>query len=262
VNYRANKRPSEGRRFGSRSVSRGTSTCFCKRKSGTQRLGKSIIPFPFVGQGRRSSKHTRRPLADPTGRNERAVAWALPNERDQAYFVRFVAAVAWCTLHRPPLRGWHWRRTAAKLQRTAVNPPPAWQFAHIPLWVWRQGLFVARIGPLQSAFPFDWSRTIANCDAMADIPLQVVSDNFALERRITPSWSINVLKTKLEHITGVPPSSQKLYLKLSGQPAIPIEAADEDRTQLASFPLIAYAELQVSKRCKLWANEVSHIFSG
>jgi tubulin-folding cofactor B len=82
---------------------------------------------------------------------------------------------------------------------------------------------------------------------MADVPLQVISENAASERRITPSWSISTLKTKLEPITGVPPSAQKLSLKTSGgSDAIPVEAADEDNTRLSSFPLAPYAELHVS----------------
>ncbi|EFY87452.1 hypothetical protein J3459_012086 [Metarhizium acridum] len=81
---------------------------------------------------------------------------------------------------------------------------------------------------------------------MADVPLRVISENSASERRITPSWSITTLKAKLEPITGVPPSAQKLSLKASGgSDAIHVEAADEDNTQLSSFPLAPYAELHV-----------------
>ena len=81
---------------------------------------------------------------------------------------------------------------------------------------------------------------------MADVPLQVISDNAAAERRITPSWTIGQLKAKLEPITGIPPLSQKLSLKASGAGSIPIEAADEENTRLSSFPLSPYAELHVS----------------
>lgn len=80
---------------------------------------------------------------------------------------------------------------------------------------------------------------------LADVPLIVVSDNASSERRITPAWSIDQLKTKLEPITGVPPSSQRLSLKTAGRESIPIEAADEENTYLASFPLTPYAELHV-----------------
>lgn len=81
---------------------------------------------------------------------------------------------------------------------------------------------------------------------MADVPLIVVSDNVSSERRITPSWTIGQLKTKLEPITGVPPSSQRLSLKTAGGESIPIESSDEDSTYLTNYPLSPYAELYVS----------------
>ncbi|KAL2753692.1 hypothetical protein ACRALDRAFT_1077363 [Sodiomyces alcalophilus JCM 7366] len=79
---------------------------------------------------------------------------------------------------------------------------------------------------------------------MADVPLYVISEHTSSERRITPSWTIATLRSKLEPITGVPPSSQKLSLKTAAG-NIPIEAADEDGTHLTSFPLAPYAELHV-----------------
>lgn len=81
---------------------------------------------------------------------------------------------------------------------------------------------------------------------MADVPLIVVSDNVSSERRITPSWSIGQLKSKLEPITGVPPSSQRLSLKAPGRESIPIEAYDEESTYLTNYALSPYAELHVS----------------
>lgn len=81
---------------------------------------------------------------------------------------------------------------------------------------------------------------------MADVPLQVISENAASERRITPSWTIGQLKARLEPITGVPPLSQKLTLKLKGRETVAIEANDEENTRLTSFPLAPYAELHVS----------------
>lgn len=82
---------------------------------------------------------------------------------------------------------------------------------------------------------------------MADIPLQVVSDLTGSERRITPSWSISHLKSKLESVTGIPPSAQKLTLKVPGQGPVSIEAHDEDSTPLSNWNLIPYAELHVSQ---------------
>ncbi|KAI1781124.1 CAP Gly-rich domain-containing protein [Hypoxylon cercidicola] len=80
---------------------------------------------------------------------------------------------------------------------------------------------------------------------MADIPLQVISENSVSERRITPSWSITQLKRKLEPVTGIPPSSQRISLKTPSKETIPIEAADEDTTLLLSFPLSAHVELHI-----------------
>lgn len=81
---------------------------------------------------------------------------------------------------------------------------------------------------------------------MADIPLQVVSENSSSERRITPAWSISTLKTKLEPVTGIPPSFQQIFLKTLAHETLPIAANDEDSACLASFPLVAYAELHAS----------------
>jgi hypothetical protein len=82
---------------------------------------------------------------------------------------------------------------------------------------------------------------------MADVPLQVISENSSSERRITPSWTVSQLKAKLEPITGIPPSSQTVFLKTSANERVPIAAADEDGTRLTNFPLSAYAELHVSE---------------
>jgi hypothetical protein len=81
---------------------------------------------------------------------------------------------------------------------------------------------------------------------MADIPLLVISENTSSERRITPSWTISQLKSKLEPVTGVPPSAQEIFVKISTQEKVPITAADEETTQLTNFYLPAYAELHVS----------------
>ncbi|KAH7155251.1 CAP Gly-rich domain-containing protein [Dactylonectria estremocensis] len=80
---------------------------------------------------------------------------------------------------------------------------------------------------------------------MADVPLIVISEFAQAERRITPSWSISQLKTKLETVTGIPPSCQILSLKRPGAETISIEAANEDDTHLSSYPLVPYAELHV-----------------
>lgn len=75
--------------------------------------------------------------------------------------------------------------------------------------------------------------------------MQVISENSVSERRITPSWSITQLKRKLEPVTGIPPSSQRISLKTASKETVPVEAADEDTTLLSNFPLSAYAELHI-----------------
>jgi len=80
----------------------------------------------------------------------------------------------------------------------------------------------------------------------ADVPLNIVSDNSRSERRISPSWTIAHLKERLEPITGIPSSSQKLTLKLGGsQSSVVLSALNEETTQLSQFPLQPYAELNV-----------------
>ncbi|AEO61891.1 hypothetical protein MYCTH_2312622 [Thermothelomyces thermophilus ATCC 42464] len=81
---------------------------------------------------------------------------------------------------------------------------------------------------------------------MADVPLFVVSDYVSSERRITPSWSISQLKAKLEPITGIPPSCQKISLRTSSNEQIAIEAPDEESVYLQQFPLKPYSELLIA----------------
>ncbi|KAM7206280.1 CAP Gly-rich domain containing protein [Rhypophila sp. PSN 637] len=81
---------------------------------------------------------------------------------------------------------------------------------------------------------------------MADVPLYVVSDYSSSERRITPSWSISQLKKKLEPITGIPPSCQRISLKTPTNEIISLETEDEENVQLHNYPLTPYAELGVT----------------
>lgn len=87
----------------------------------------------------------------------------------------------------------------------------------------------------------------------ADIPLLIVSENSSSERRISPSWSIAQLKNRLEPVTGVPATCQRLSLKIGSQAAQPIEAADEESTILAAWPLQAYAEIKVGMTLILYS---------
>lgn len=78
-----------------------------------------------------------------------------------------------------------------------------------------------------------------------DVPLLVSSPNTASERRVTPSWSISHLKTRLEPVTGIPASCQKLTLRIGSQAPVPLDAPNEDATLLSAFPLQPYAEIYV-----------------
>ncbi|CAD0113102.1 unnamed protein product [Aureobasidium uvarum] len=81
---------------------------------------------------------------------------------------------------------------------------------------------------------------------MADVPLLITSENARSERRISPAWTIAQLKGRLEPITGIPASSQKLTLKVASWPDQNLQTVDEDNTQLDAFTLQSYAELHVS----------------
>jgi hypothetical protein len=82
--------------------------------------------------------------------------------------------------------------------------------------------------------------------AAADIPLLIKSANAQSERRVNPSWTIAHFKARLEPITGVPSSTQRLSFRIASQDAVPIEAANEEQVQLSSFGLQPYAEVTVS----------------
>lgn len=79
-----------------------------------------------------------------------------------------------------------------------------------------------------------------------DIPLSITSAASSSERRITPSWTVAHLKTKLEPVTGIPPSSQQLSLRLPNQQEeIAIHAEDEDGVEIGQWPLVPHAEIKV-----------------
>ncbi|EEH03816.1 tubulin-folding cofactor B [Histoplasma capsulatum var. duboisii H88] len=51
--------------------------------------------------------------------------------------------------------------------------------------------------------------------------------SYASERRITPTWTVSQLKAKLETMTGIPPSNQKLKLKSPGREDRWVEGDDQ-----------------------------------
>ncbi|KAI9849413.1 MAG: hypothetical protein M1838_000156 [Thelocarpon superellum] len=80
----------------------------------------------------------------------------------------------------------------------------------------------------------------------ADVSLLITSASSSSERRITPSWSIATLKSKLEPVTGIPPSSQRLVLHVGGAGGVDddtlhdgreISAPDETKTTLENWRL-------------------------
>lgn len=88
--------------------------------------------------------------------------------------------------------------------------------------------------------------------ATADVPLLINSDNARSERRISPAWTIAQLKSRLEPITGIPASSQRLTLKVASWPDQNLQTVDEENTQLGAFTLQSYAELHVSNLFSLF----------
>ena len=67
----------------------------------------------------------------------------------------------------------------------------------------------------------------------SDLSMVITSPNSSSERRISPSWTIAVLKRKLESVTGVPPESQRLILGdlLSSSASLPLTRRDPDTDQ-------------------------------
>ena len=79
-----------------------------------------------------------------------------------------------------------------------------------------------------------------------DVPILITSTASSSERRITLSWTIARLKSKLEPVTGIAPAYQKLTLRLPDQRhESPIEAEDEESVEVGRWPLVAYAEIKV-----------------
>ncbi|KAL8986588.1 MAG: hypothetical protein Q9177_004133 [Variospora cf. flavescens] len=85
---------------------------------------------------------------------------------------------------------------------------------------------------------------MATLAAARDIPVMIKSPAACSERRVNPSWTISQLKAKLEPITGIAPSLQTISLRQPHHMEMTaISAADEDRTKIGSWSLLAYAEL-------------------
>lgn len=58
------------------------------------------------------------------------------------------------------------------------------------------------------------------------------------------------MKAKLEPVTGIPPSSQRLTLRLPNQQEESVvHADDEESVEIGRWPLVAYAEIKVGQAC-------------
>ncbi|KAL8718607.1 MAG: hypothetical protein Q9225_004270 [Loekoesia sp. 1 TL-2023] len=88
---------------------------------------------------------------------------------------------------------------------------------------------------------------MAGSTTARDIPILITSPAASSERRVNPSWTVSQLKAKLEPITGIAPSLQTLTLRLPHCPeGTAISAKDDDRTEIGSWSLPAYAEIHVT----------------
>lgn len=78
--------------------------------------------------------------------------------------------------------------------------------------------------------------------------MYVTSEQTSSERRISPSWTISHLKTRLEQITGIPPSSQRLLIYGTASTVAPvaIENVDEDNTDIGLYNLVPFGRIHVS----------------
>lgn len=66
---------------------------------------------------------------------------------------------------------------------------------------------------------------------------------FLTERRITPTWTVMQVKAKLETMTGIPPGSQRLRVKVPGRPD---QWADGDDRLIGDWGLVKGSEIEVS----------------
>lgn len=65
---------------------------------------------------------------------------------------------------------------------------------------------------------------------------------FLTERRITPTWTVMQVKTKLETMTGIPPGCQRLRVKVPGRPD---QWADGDDRLIGDWGLVKGSEIEV-----------------
>lgn len=66
--------------------------------------------------------------------------------------------------------------------------------------------------------------------------------SFVSERRITPTWTVMQLKGKLETMSGIPPGSQRLRIKIPGRPD---QWAENDDRTIGEYGLTKGSEIEV-----------------
>ncbi|KAJ5562306.1 hypothetical protein N7461_001067 [Penicillium sp. DV-2018c] len=66
---------------------------------------------------------------------------------------------------------------------------------------------------------------------------------FLTERRITPTWTVMQVKAKLETMTGIPPGSQRLRVKVPGRPD---QWADGNDRLIGEWGLVKGSEIEVN----------------
>ncbi|KAI9657010.1 MAG: hypothetical protein M1821_003176 [Bathelium mastoideum] len=77
-----------------------------------------------------------------------------------------------------------------------------------------------------------------------DVPVLVRSENSSSERRVSPLWTIQQFKSRLEPITGIPALHQRLSLGASGS-GRGLEVDDEDASTVEGWALEPYSEIYV-----------------
>ena len=86
--------------------------------------------------------------------------------------------------------------------------------------------------------------------APLDIPMIIRSDNIYCERRVSPSWTIAHFKSRLEPITGIPTSHQRVVILCNADDNSNsknvLESRDEHSSQLLEFELRPYGQIFVS----------------
>ena len=101
-----------------------------------------------------------------------------------------------------------------------------------------------------SSFGHGFQPTPADVTAIISTPSSDsnanTSSGFASERRICPTWTITQLKAKLETMTGIPPGSQSLRLKVPGRQDQSLWVAGEDENStIGDWGLVNRCEIEV-----------------